>query len=174
LLKSIYIPDLIKVDLTTGPARLSGTPGFSRLGVFGGDVLKSQVQDPFKNGGFIPGGWPNGRRFGDDVVNIGFIAVGVAPPSPTFNVNRVDRNDITYNNVFPPMRDAAPRTQHRPVDAGVIYVAAVAIVVELPGRRKPVPDFQCGPHPRPPSITLILPPQSSGGLGHKASSPQPL
>ncbi len=101
LLKSIYIPDLIKVDLTTGPARLSGTPGFSRLGVFGGDVLKSQVQDPFKNGGFIPGGWPNGRRFGDDVVNIGLIALGVAPPSPTFNVNRVDRNDITYNNVFP-------------------------------------------------------------------------
>jgi hypothetical protein len=101
LLKSIYIPDLIKVDLTTGPARLSGTPGFSRLTVFGGDVLKSRVQDPFKNGGFIPGGWPNGRRFGDDVVNIGFIALGVAPPSPTFNVNRVDRNDITYNNVFP-------------------------------------------------------------------------
>jgi hypothetical protein len=106
LLHQIFIPDLIKVDLTTPPARLSGTPGFSRLGVFGGDVLKSQVQDPFKNGGFIPGGWPNGRRFGDDVVNIGLIALGAAGTSvanvpPTFNATRVDHNDITYNSVFP-------------------------------------------------------------------------
>jgi uncharacterized protein DUF4331 len=106
LLHQIFIPDLIKVDLTTPPARLAGTPGFSRLGVFGGDVLKSQVQDPFKNGGFIPGGWPNGRRFGDNVVNIGLIAVGAAGTSvanvpPTFNATRVDHNDITYNSVFP-------------------------------------------------------------------------
>jgi hypothetical protein len=101
LLRSIFIPDLIKVDLTTPPARLSGTPGFSRLGVFGGDVLKSQVQDPFHNGGFIPGGWPNGRRFGDDVANIGLIALGAAPPSPTFNATRVDHNDEGYNQVFP-------------------------------------------------------------------------
>lgn len=35
---------------------------------FGGDVLKSGIQDPFKNGGFIPGGWPNGRRFGKEQV----------------------------------------------------------------------------------------------------------
>src|SRR5262245_512110 len=67
----IYIPDLIKVDLSTNRARLAGggsgnatnpdDVGFSRLSIFGGDVLKSNVQDPFKNGGFIPGGWPNGR-----------------------------------------------------------------------------------------------------------------
>ena len=31
LLRRIYIPDMIKVDLTTLPARLAGTPGFSRL-----------------------------------------------------------------------------------------------------------------------------------------------
>ena len=67
LIVGIYIPDLIKVDLTTGPARLAGQNGFNRLGFFGGDVLKSEVQDPFGNGGLIPGGWPNGRRFGDDV-----------------------------------------------------------------------------------------------------------
>jgi Domain of unknown function (DUF4331) len=107
LLRQIYIPDMIKVDLTTLPARLAGTPGFSRLGLFGGDVLKSTAQDPFKNGGIISGGWPNGRRFGDDVVNIGLIALGAAGTTdpakvpPNFNLTRVDRNDITYNVVFP-------------------------------------------------------------------------
>src|SRR4029450_9161202 len=50
----IFIPDLIKVDLSTNAARLAGggaahptTPdasGFSRLGIFGGDVLTSPVQ----------------------------------------------------------------------------------------------------------------------------------
>lgn len=105
LLRSIFIPDLIKVDLTTPPARLAGTAGFSRLGVFGGDVLKSTAQDPFKNGGFISGGWPNGRRFGDDVENIGLIALGAAGPfgkiDPNFNASRVGSNDIPYNQVFP-------------------------------------------------------------------------
>jgi hypothetical protein len=104
LLRSIFIPDMIKVDLTTGPARLAGAGGFHRLSVFGGDVLKSQFQDPFGNGGFIPGGWPNGRRFGDDVVDIAVIALGLAGPGPDFSAvsaDRVDFNDITYNQVFP-------------------------------------------------------------------------
>ncbi len=104
LLESIFIPDMIKVDLTTRPARLAGQPGFHRLGVFGGDVLKSTAQDPFGNGGFIPGGWPNGRRFGDDVIDIAFIALGLEGTGPDFsNVDsdRVKENDITYNDVFP-------------------------------------------------------------------------
>lgn len=105
LLHAIFIPDLIKVDLTTPPARLAGSLGFNRLGVFGGDVLKSTVQDPFKNGGFIPGGWPNGRRFGDDVVNIALIALGAAGKfgsiDPNYNGTRVEHNDETYNSVFP-------------------------------------------------------------------------
>lgn len=104
LLRSIFIPDMIKVDLTTGPAKLSCQQGFNRLSVFGGDVLKSAVQDPFGNGGFIPGGWPNGRRFGDDVVDIAIIALGIAGSGPDFstvNADRVTRNDITYNCVFP-------------------------------------------------------------------------
>jgi hypothetical protein len=104
LIKSIFIPDLIKVDLTTPPARLAGGTGFHRLSVFGGDVLKSKFQDPFGNGGFIPGGWPNGRRFGDDVVDIAFIALGAAGPGPNFasvNADKVTDNDITYNQVFP-------------------------------------------------------------------------
>jgi hypothetical protein len=104
LIRSIFIPDLIKVDLTTPPARLAGEPGFHRLGVFGGDTLKSTFQDPFGNGGFIPGGWPNGRRFGDDVIDIAFIALGAAGPGPDFskvNADKVTRNDISYHRVFP-------------------------------------------------------------------------
>ena len=60
----IYIPDLIKVDLSTTKVRFAGggsdsptnpdDPNFSRLSIFGGDVLKSNIQDPFQNGGFIP------------------------------------------------------------------------------------------------------------------------
>ena len=112
LIVGIYVPDLIKVDLTTGPARLAGQDGFHRLGVFGGDVLLSQVQDPFGNGGFIPGGWPNGRRFGDDVVDIALLALGVPPlvrgqpvtpadDTAQADFDGVSENDISFNDVFP-------------------------------------------------------------------------
>ncbi len=114
---AIYIPDLIKVDLSTRKVRFAGggpndpnnpdDPGFSRLSIFGGDALKSKIQDPFKNGGFIPGGWPNGRRFGDDVVDIAIDALlsdlRVTPPViSTFPPgDGVDHNDQAYNKVFP-------------------------------------------------------------------------
>jgi hypothetical protein len=112
----IFIPDLIKVDLSTPGARLAGggpthptnpdDPGYSRLGVFGGDVLQSNVQDPFGNGGFVPGGWPNGRRFGDDVVDIAVTALlSDLRTLPLFIQgpvgDGVDRNDIAFNKVFP-------------------------------------------------------------------------
>ncbi len=114
---AIFIPDLIKVDLSTPGARLAGNgpgdpanpddPGFSRLSVFGGDVLKSQIQDPFKNGGFIPGGWPNGRRFGDDVTDTAVTALISDLRNPPNLIVRgpagdgVDRNDMGFNKVFP-------------------------------------------------------------------------
>ena len=111
----IFIPDLIKVDLSTAPARLAGggatdplnpdDAGFSRLSIFGGDVLTSRVQPGF-GGGVVPGGWPNGRRFGDDVVDIAVTALisdlRVSPPiirGPAGD--NVDKNDIAYNKVFP-------------------------------------------------------------------------
>jgi hypothetical protein len=111
----IYIPDLIKVDLSTGPCRLGGNgtstgatpndPGYSRLGIFGGDTLTSTVQAGF-GGGTVPGGWPNGRRFGDDVVDIAVTALisdlRVSPPiirGPAGD--NVDWNDMAYNKVFP-------------------------------------------------------------------------
>lgn len=113
----IYIPDLIKVDLSTTKARFAGggadhptnpdDPGFSRLSIFGMDVLKSNIQDPFKNGGFIPGGWPNGRRFGDDVVDIAVTALISDLRDPDNLIIRgpagdgVNRNDMAFNKVFP-------------------------------------------------------------------------
>jgi hypothetical protein len=110
----IFIPDLIKVDLSTGPARLAGggashpnpdDSGFSRLSIFGGDTLMSLVQPGF-GGGLVPGGWPNGRRFGDDVLDIAVTALAsdlrVSPPKIVGPAgDNVDKNDIAYNKVFP-------------------------------------------------------------------------
>jgi hypothetical protein len=111
----IFIPDVIKVDLSTGPARLAGggpshptnpdDTGFSRLSIFGGDVLTSSVQAGFGNG-TVPGGWPNGRRFGDDVLDIAVTALisdlRVSPPIIVGPAgDNVNSNDIAYNKVFP-------------------------------------------------------------------------
>lgn len=95
-LSGLFIPDVIKVDLTTGPVRLAGDSGFNRLGIFGGDTVTNAA------GQTVPGGWPNGRRFGDDVVDIAFVALGIPAPNPGLpDYDRVIRNDITYNRVFP-------------------------------------------------------------------------
>ena len=111
----IFIPDLIKVDLSTDPCRLAGggatsatnpdDAGFSRLSIFGGDVLTSKVQAGFGNG-VVPGGWPNGRRFGDDVIDIAVTALisdlRVSPPIINGPAgDNVDHNDMAYNKVFP-------------------------------------------------------------------------
>ena len=123
----IFIPDVIKVDLSTGSARLAGggpthptnpdDPGFSRLGIFGGDVLVSQIQPGF-GGGVIPGGWPNGRRFGDDVVDIAVTALisdlRTSPPvirGPAGD--NVNANDKVFNKVFP--YEPAPQNGRRHV-----------------------------------------------------------
>jgi Domain of unknown function (DUF4331) len=117
-LVGIFIPDLIKVDLSTNPARLAGggadfaanpdDSGFSRLGIFGGDVLTSAVQPGFGGKGTVPGGWPNGRRFGDDVVDIAVTAIISDlrdPNNPTIRsadgIDNVSKNDSVYNKVFP-------------------------------------------------------------------------
>ena len=106
LVEGIYIPDVIKVDLTTGPARTPNDINFHRLGIFGGDTLQSQFQEGFDGNGTIPGGWPNGRRFGDDVLDVAFIAVGIEAPETDetdggADYDRVTTNDIKYNDVFP-------------------------------------------------------------------------
>jgi hypothetical protein len=140
-LAAIFIPDIIKVDLSTQPARLAGggrnaqptpdDPGFSRLGIFGGfvndpdfgdkvlDVLQSRIPGAgFLGQGIQPGGWPNGRRFGDDVVTIGLLALAcdlrdpANPQIPTQAVrdagiplealtDGIEKNDSVYNKVLP-------------------------------------------------------------------------
>jgi hypothetical protein len=112
-LVGIFIPDLIKVDLSTGPARLTGgnqdDSGFSRLSVFGGDALTSAVQPglPGFPTGTIPGGWPNGRRFGDDVIDIAVTAIisdlrtNPLTIRSADGIDNVNSNDAIYNKVFP-------------------------------------------------------------------------
>lgn len=114
----IFIPDLIKVDLSTVTARLAGggphhaanpdDAGFSRLSVFGGDVVISAVQTglPGIESGTIPGGWANGRRFGDDVVDIAVTAAISDLRGDPWIVrgpagDTVEGNDIAYNKAFP-------------------------------------------------------------------------
>jgi hypothetical protein len=86
-LSAIFIPDVLRVNTTTGPVPLAGQSGFSRLSVFGGDLT-----------GGVPSGFPNGRRFGDDVVDIALTAVtqGTLPLG-----DNVNANDQLYNQVFP-------------------------------------------------------------------------
>jgi hypothetical protein len=90
-LAALFIPDVIRVDTTTAPVRLSGQSGFSRLGVLGGDLTSG-------TGGARSGGWPNGRRIGDDVVDIALTALTRFTIDVGDNVNA---NDQVYNQVFP-------------------------------------------------------------------------
>jgi hypothetical protein len=128
---AIFIPDLIKVDLSTDPVRLAGNGpsdannpddmGYSRLSIFGGDILESRAAGhPFRLPSqflgmpagkfFVPGGWPNGRRFGDDVIDIAVIALISDLRDPANlkifdplngNYDGVTSNEMGYNKVFP-------------------------------------------------------------------------
>jgi hypothetical protein len=91
-LVAIYIPDVIRVNTTTGPVPLPGQAGFSRLGAFGGDTT---------NG--IPSGWPNGRRPGDDTIDIALTAIASGPSFKTITPlgDNVNANDQMFNLVFP-------------------------------------------------------------------------
>ncbi len=85
----IYIPDVLRV-VTSEPVKLPGQAGFSRLSFIGGDVTA----------GSLPSGWPNGRRIGDDVVDIALTAL-TGPVSFTVMGDNVAANDQLYNQVFP-------------------------------------------------------------------------
>lgn len=96
-LAAVFIPDVLRVDTTTPPVRLAGEGGFSRFGFAGGDTTTD-------SGGRIKsGGWPNGRRFGDDVADIALTAVASGPTYSTVTVvgDNVPANDQLYNRVFP-------------------------------------------------------------------------
>jgi hypothetical protein len=115
-LVGIFIPDMLRVDLSTGPARLAAggaefpaypdDAGFSNQSVFGGDTLQSNIQAGF-GGGAVAGGWPNGRRYGDDVISIAITAVvsdlrtNPLTIRSAANIDNVAGNDAVYNKVFP-------------------------------------------------------------------------
>ena len=92
-LAGIYIPDVLRVDTSTEPVRLAGQTGFNRLSVFGGDTTSSGT----------PSGWPNGRRLGDDVIDIALTAIASGPTFSTITAvgDNINANDQFYNLVFP-------------------------------------------------------------------------
>lgn len=96
-LAAVYIPDVIRVDTTTDPVRLAGQTDFSRLGFIGGDTTAND------QGRTIPGGWPNGRRLGDDVIDIALTAVASGPNYDRVTVvgDNMNANDQAYHQVFP-------------------------------------------------------------------------
>ncbi|MCA9295139.1 MAG: DUF4331 domain-containing protein [Phycisphaerales bacterium] len=91
-LVAVFIPDVLRVATTTGPVTLSGEPGFSRFGFVGGDMT-----------GGVSSGWPNGRRFGDDVIDIALTAIASGPAYETITVvgDNVAGNDMLFHRVFP-------------------------------------------------------------------------
>jgi hypothetical protein len=136
-LAAIFIPDVIKVDLSTARARLPGggasnivladDAGYSRMSIFGGDVLESTAAGhPFRLPGsaigadaskfYVPGGWPNGRRIGEDVIDIGVTAIisdlRAIPLTirSADGIDNVSSNDAIFNKVFP--YSATPHNGH--------------------------------------------------------------
>jgi hypothetical protein len=91
------------------PALAYNAPGASRLGLLGGDVS----------------GFPNGRRVGDDVVDIAIRAVlGGTPFTPAFNVapnnsvgDGVSSNEQPYLTRFPYLASPNQGNQPRPANS---------------------------------------------------------
>ncbi len=96
-LVAVFIPDVLRVNTTTGATRVSGEAGFNRLSFIGGDTIANGANQQ------IPAGWPNGRRFGDDVVDIALTAVASGPSFSTITVvgDNAAANDQAYNRTFP-------------------------------------------------------------------------
>ena len=90
-LAAVYIPDVLRVNTSTGAVPLVGLGG-SRLRFIGGDTTDGAAS-----------GWPNGRRLGDDVADIALTAIASGPSYSAITVvgDNVPENDQTYNYVFP-------------------------------------------------------------------------
>ena len=91
-IESIFIPDVIRVNTSTSPVPLPGMSGFSRLVFLTGDITNN-----------FNSGWPNGRRIGDDVVDITLtlLASGPSYSDIIFFGDNVAANDQLYNQLFP-------------------------------------------------------------------------
>lgn len=105
--------EMLRLNVAIAPVGI-GSPGYSRLGLLGGDI----------------GGFPNGRRLGDDVVDIELRAVlGGTPFTPQFNVapnnavgDGVPANEQPYLTRFPylapPNQGNQPREGNFPNQCG--------------------------------------------------------
>ncbi|MCB1800960.1 MAG: DUF4331 domain-containing protein [Gammaproteobacteria bacterium] len=93
----VYIPDVLRVDTTTGPVTLAGEADYHRLGALGGDIAIAS------DGKVKSAGWPNGRRLGDDVVDIALTVVANGPSFQSLDPvgDNMDANDQVYHQVFP-------------------------------------------------------------------------
>lgn len=91
-LQAVYIPDVIRVNTESDPVVLPGQAGYHRLGFIGGDVTSG-----------VSSGWPNGRRIGDDVVDVALTAVASGPSYSAITLvgDNVSSNDTPYHQVFP-------------------------------------------------------------------------
>ena len=51
----------------------------------------------------VSSGWPNGRRLGDDVVDIALTAIASGPSYSTITIvgDNIEKNDVPYHQVFP-------------------------------------------------------------------------
>jgi hypothetical protein len=84
--------EMLRLNMGIPPVAV-GSPGWDRLGVLRGDL----------------GGFPNGRRVGDDVVDIALMAMaGATPLTPAYNRSPnntlgdgVNQNDVPYLSAFP-------------------------------------------------------------------------
>jgi uncharacterized protein DUF4331 len=96
-LRAVFIPEVLRVDTTTPPVTLAGQAEFNRLGFIGGDTTLDSA------GRVKSSGWPNGRRLGDDVCDIGLTAVASGPTyNPVFLLgDNIAANDQIFNRVFP-------------------------------------------------------------------------
>ncbi len=77
--------------MTTGAVPLIGEGG-NRLSGLGGDTTNGKWS-----------GWPNGRRLGDDVVDIALTAIASGPAYSSIFLlgDNINANDESYNFVFP-------------------------------------------------------------------------
>jgi hypothetical protein len=107
-LQAIFIPDVLRVNTTTAAVRVPGEAGFSRLSFIGSDTIANGA------GTQIPSGWPNGRRPGDDVVDIALTAIASGPAFTTITVvgDNVPANDQIYNRTFPYLATPHSGTDH--------------------------------------------------------------
>jgi len=99
--------EYLRLNVGIAPVGMS-SPGFSRLGLLGGDI----------------GGFPNGRRVGDDVLDIDVRALlGGTPFTPAFNVfpNNAFQDGVSGNfegflSRFPYLQTPNPGNTPRPAN----------------------------------------------------------